>query len=310
MRRPPAYPEVVLSALLDVLLPVVIVASVGVLLGRRFELRVDTLSKVGLYGLTPALAFDSMMNTQLNPAVGVRLVIAYVLASAVAGAASWILAARHASPTRRAITASTVLGNNGNFGLPIALLAFGNEGLEMAVVIFIASLVIMFTAGPLLLGARGGVAGGLRTVATLPVTWALALAGLFRLLGWSFPQGITAGIELLGQAAIPLILVQLGIQIGTSGRVAFTRPVLSAVGQRIILVPLAAAGCGLLLGLSGLALASLVLAAAMPIAVNTLLLAQEYEGDADTVASAVVISTFAAVPLLMVLIAALPALVP
>jgi len=65
---------------------------------------------------------------------------------------------------------------------------------------------------------------------------------------------------------------------------------------------------GLAFGLTGTALASLVLAAAMPIAVNTLMLAREYDADTETVASAVVASTLLSIPVLTVLIAALPRL--
>ena len=116
------------------------------------------------------------------------------------------------------------------------------------------------------------------------------------------------GIALLGQAAIPLVLIQLGVQMGASGRIQRTPPVITAVALRAVAVPLLAAGTGLLVGLDGVGLASLVLAAAMPIAVNTLMLAREYGADSDTVASSVVASTFLSIPILVVLISALPAL--
>ena len=298
----------VFTALTDVILPVIVVAAVGVVLGRTFDLNIDTLSKVGLYGFTPALAFDSMMNTQISADVGTRLVVAYLLMSLLAAAVAWIVTTRMPTPTRRSITACTIIGNNGNFGLPIALLALGDEGLEMAVVIFVLSLLIMFTVGPLLFGSHGGLLGGLTTVVKLPVTWALAAAGVLRLLDLRLPGGLESGIALLGQAAIPLVLIQLGVQMGASGRIQRTPPVITAVALRAVAVPLLAAGIGLLVGLDGVGLASLVLAAAMPIAVNTLMLARECGADSDTVASSVVASTFLSIPILVVLISALPAL--
>lgn len=295
-----------LTAAFDVVLPVILVAGVGAVLGRRLPIDLSTLNKVGLYGLTPALAFDSLMRTQLPGGVGTRLVVAYLLVSALAAAGAWLVTMRMPSASRRSVTACTVLGNNGNFGLPISLLALGQTGLDMAVVIFVTSLVVMYTVGPLMFGAHGGLRGGVLTVARLPVVWALVLAGLLRALHLQVPTGIGSGIHLLGQACIPIVLIQLGVQIGRSERIHRTPAVFAAVGLRALLVPALALGVGLALGLGGTALASLVLAATMPIAVNTLMLAREYDADTDTVASAVVASTLLSIPILTVMISALP----
>ena len=296
----------VLTAAFDVVLPVIIVAGVGVVLGRRLPIDISTLNKVGLYGLTPALAFDSLMRTELAGGVGTRLVVAYLVMTVIAATAAWLLTARLAPASRRAVAACTVLGNNGNFGLPIALLALGQTGLDMAVVIFVASLVVMYTVGPLLFGAEGGLRAGLLTILRLPVVWALVLAGLLRAVHLHLPGGVESGIHLLAQAAIPIVLVQLGVQIGRSGRIAATAPVVAAVALRAVLVPAVAVGVGLALGLDGSPLASLVLAATMPIAVNTLMLAREYGGDTDTVASSVVASTLLSIPIITGLVALLP----
>lgn len=296
------------TALTDVILPVIVVAGVGVVLGRKLPLEIDTLSKVGLYGFTPALAFDSMMKTQISAQVGTRIVIAYLVMTVLAAAISWLVTLRWPVSTRRSVTACTIIGNNGNFGLPIALLALGDAGLEMAVVIFVLSLVVMFTVGPLLFGSSGGIVGGLTTVLRLPVTWALVAAGLLRAFDLRLPGGFESGIALLGQAAIPLVLIQLGVQMGTSGKIHRTPPVIAAVALRAVVVPALAVGASLLVGLDGLGLASLILAAAMPIAVNNLMLAREYGADSDTVASSVVASTFLSIPILVVLISLLPSI--
>ncbi len=294
---------------MDVLLPVLIVALVGVVLARRFTIDVDTLGKISLHGLTPALAFRSTMTSQISPDVGLRLVGGYLLVTAVGAALSWLVTRGWSVPTRRSVTACTVIGNNGNFGLPIALLALGTEGLDAAVVIFVTSLVVMFTIGPMLLGSSGGIRGGLLVVARLPVTWALVVAGMLRVAGVEVAGGLMSGIDLLADAAIPLVLLQLGVQIGGSGRIHRTGPVLATVALRAVLIP--ALGClaGVLVGLDGLGLASLLLACVMPVAVNTFMLAREYGADSDTVASAVVLSTFCSIPILLVLIPWLPRIV-
>ncbi|WP_226345709.1 AEC family transporter [Agilicoccus flavus] len=297
-----------LSALVDVILPVVLVAGVGVALAKSFTLDVDTVNKVSMYGFTPALAFQSVTTTTVTAASGVRLVGAYLAAMLVAAVIAWLAATRLAGESRRVVVGCTIIGNNGNFGLPIALLALGRPGLDQALVIFITALFVMFTIGPALLGASGGLGAGLRRVALLPVTWALALGLLLRGLGWPTPGPLASAVDLLAAAAVPLVLLSLGLQLGRSERLHLTRPVLLAVGLRTVVVPVVAYGVGLAAGLSGVPLASLVLACAMPTAVNAFMLAREFGADPQTAASAVALSTFVSIPLIAVVVAVLPAL--
>ncbi|MTB70391.1 AEC family transporter [Arsenicicoccus sp. MKL-02] len=237
-----------LAALVQVVLPVVLVAAVGYVLARSFELDRQTLNKVGMHGLTPALAFTSIVKTEVSPGQGVWLVAGYVAANVLAGLVAWGVAARWPGRTRRGVVACTVIGNNGNFGLPVALLALGQPGLDQALVIFIVSVVVMFTIGPVLYGSHDGLGAGLRSLVRLPVLWALVLASVVRLTGMTVPVGVMRGIELLAAAAIPLVLLQLGVQLGQSRRIHLTAPVLLSVGLRSVGLPL--------LGLAGAASSS------------------------------------------------------
>ena len=298
-----------LSALFEVILPVVLVASVGVVLGRVFDLDGDTLGKVNLYGFTPFLAFDSLMKSEVSLDEAFWLVTAYLAVGVVLAGISFAVTAGLPGSTRRGVTGAAIIGNNGNFGLPIALLALGQAGLDQAVVIFLTSLVVMFTVGPMLLGASGGgLLGPLLTLAKLPVIWAMLLAVALRIGGWTPPVGITRGTELLASGAVPLILLALGVQLAQSRTVRLSRPIVSAVVLRVLLSPLLAFAAGLVLPLSTLAWQSLLLACAMPTAVNAFMLAREYGSDPETAASAVALSTLGSIVTLTLVISWLPAL--
>lgn len=323
-----------LAALIDVILPVILVASVGFLLARRFTIDIGSVNKVSLYGFTPALAYASVVTTKVSAqdslllagtylgAMAVAAVIAMAVAHVLAGDRPPAAEPKGASAsgtdetpgaprphgTRRIVVGCTIIGNNGNFGLPIALLALGRAGLDQALVIFIASVLLMYTVGPALLGASDGLAAGLRRVALLPVTWALAIALVVRGAGATTPGPLMDAIQLLADAAVPLVLLCLGLQLGQSLTIHLTRPVLLSVGLRIVVVPLTALAVGRLVGLTGLPLQSLVLACAMPTAVNAYMLAREFSDDPSTAASAVALSTFASIPLIAIVITLLPAL--
>ncbi len=294
------------DALLTVILPVVLVALVGVGLGRTFPLDQDSIGKVSLHGLTPMLAFASLLRTSVSLSDGLGLALAFLGSSAVVGILAWLTSRGSSHRTQRAVVACTVLGNNGNFGLPIALLALGQAGLDQAVLIFVFSLVVMFTVGPALLGPGSALTSGLVTIGKLPVTWAMLAALACRMTGWTPPLAVMRAVDLLAQAAVPLVLLSLGIQLATSGRIHFNRAVVTASVLRVVVLPLASLGVGLLVGMRGLPLYGLVLAQAMPTAVNAFMIAREYGTETDTVASVVALTTFASIPSIAFVVSLIP----
>lgn len=298
-----------LTAIFEVVLPVLVIAGVGIILGRCYRLDGDTIGKLNLYGFLPFLAFDSLMKSEVSLDDAFWLTTGYLAVSAVSAIIALLATIGMGGLTRRGVIGATIIGNNGNFGLPIALLALGQAGLDQAVVIFLVSIVVMFTVGPVLLGAHdGGLLTPILTIVRLPVTWAMLLALALRMAGLTLPVGLNRGIELLAGGAVPLILLALGIQLAQSGRFRLTRPIVTAVVLRVFVCPLLALASGLVFPLTTLAWQSLLLACAMPTAVNVFMLAREYGSDPDTAANAVAISTVASIVTLTIVIGVLPQL--
>ncbi|XVX20802.1 AEC family transporter [Actinomycetota bacterium] len=280
-----------LRALLDVIVPVVLVAGVGAILGRNFELDRTTISKISLNALTPALALHTILTTEVSGRTGLVLVAAYVVVTLIAAFLGWLTVPGVPGITRRSMAVAVAIGNNGNMGLPIALFALGRSGLDQSVLIFLMSVVLAFILAPALYGAHEGPAGAIRGILRLPAIWAMAVALALRTGDVTLPVGVMRGIELLAQATLPMVLLMLGIQLGSSGRVRLSRPVVTASLLRVLVVPLVSLGVGLAMGLEGVPLQALVLAGTMPTAVNAFLLAVEYRGDIDAVAHTVTVST-------------------
>lgn len=295
-----------ISALLNVIVPVALVALIGYLLGRRLKLDQDTVARLSLYALTPALAFDTILNAKIAAAEALTLTLGFLLTWAVTVTLSSLVARRWEVKTRRSVVASSTIWNSGNLGLPIALFAFGQSGLERALVVFLAGIIGTYILGPAIYNSGAGWRGGLRAILRLPVLWAACAALLWRVSGVGVPLGVSRGVHLLAQATLPLVLLSLGIQLGAAGKLSITPPMVFASGVRLILGPLAAFAISLLLGLRGQPLAVLVLSASMPTAVNALLLAREYGGDAQTVAGVVLLTTLGAVVTVTAVVASLP----
>ncbi|HHV20489.1 MAG TPA: AEC family transporter [Propionibacterium sp.] len=297
-----------LLALVNVIVPVLIVAGSGFVLGRLFPLDAGTISKIALNALTPALCLNVLLTTEVSGQVGLTLVGAYVAVSLVGAAIGGLLVPAVAGATRRAVMASVAISNSGNMGLPIALFALGQAGFEQSVLMFLASVVLGFVVGPLLFGSGQGSVAALKGLVKLPVLWTIAFALILRLLGWSLPLGVMRGVEMLSDAALPMVLLALGVQLGATKRVTITRAVLTASLVRVAGMPFLSLGMGLLFGLSGVPLQALVLAGAMPTAVNAFLLSLEYKGDVKTVADTVTLSTLLSLFVVVGVTAALPLL--
>ncbi|MDO5682894.1 MAG: AEC family transporter [Propionibacteriaceae bacterium] len=297
-----------LLALVNVIVPVLIVAGSGFILGRLFPLDAGTISKIALNALTPALCLNVLLTTEVSGQVGLTLVGAYVVVSLVGAGIGGLLTPAVAAPTRRAVMASVAISNSGNMGLPIALFALGQAGFEQSVLMFLASVVLGFIVGPLLFGSGQGSVAAIKGLVKLPVLWTIAFALLLRLLDWSLPLGVMRGVEMLSDAALPMVLLALGVQLGATKRVRITRAVLTASLVRVVGMPFLSLGIGLLFGLSGVPLQALVLAGAMPTAVNAFLLSLEYKGDVKTVADTVTLTTLLSLVGVALVTAGLPLL--
>ena len=109
-------------------------------------------------------------------------------------------------------------------------------------------------------------------------------------LQFQLPLGLDQGIEMLGEAAIPVALVLVGVQLSQI-RLALGWYELFASGMRLVVSPLVAYGVSAVLKLEALDLQVLVMQSAMPAAVNNLIWVTEFGGDPPRVARTIVIST-------------------
>lgn len=286
------------SAFLNVMLPVVLVAGLGALLASRFPIDQQSVSRITLYLLSPALVLDVILKTPVRAGEAMQLGAAYLLTSLLCLALGWLCGQGRPEREKRSLSASVGIWNSGNMGLPIALFTFGQAGFERATVLFLASFIGMYVFGPAVysLGRPGSrPLDSLRGMLRLPAIWVACCAIALRALHVTLPEGLTRCVGLLAQATLPMVLLALGLHLGTGG---WPRPTLRiglATAARLVGGPLIALLVGRALHLSPLNLQVLVLSASMPTAVNALLLAREYGADTETVAGVATLSTLLSV---------------
>lgn len=291
-----------LSVLLEVLLPVALVAAIGILLRRRFPLDQVTLNRVVIFGMSPALIFTSLVRADLTGDGALRMLTLSVGIVAIMGLITAAIAVPLGlrGPDLSAMLLASLFMNSGNYGLPAARFAFGEAGFTQALFYFIAQSIMAQTVGVAVAAAGSAKAGPgmarevLGRVLRMPQVYATAAALLVRTTGFEpdaatgLAAGAFRGLSLLGEATLPLMLIVLGNQL--AGGVVFKEPGLVALasGLRLLVSPLVAYGIGLALGLDQLSLAVGVMLAGMPTAVNTTILALEFNSRPSLVVGTVV----------------------
>ena len=276
----------------NAVVPTFVLIALGAFIDKRFPgLSMETLSRLSVHLLVPALVFAALAKTDVSMTSATLLTLAYLLYLLILGIITFISTRDLPKMEARAVIVSTLFGNTGNMGLPITLFAYGQAGLERAVILLIVSLAAMFIAGPIMLAGGGDLRKrGIETF-KLPPVWATIIGVSFNLFDIHLPLSISRGLELLGDASIPLMLVALGMQMQRSWTLKFGVAALRTVIFRLILGPFIAYGVAWLLGLSTLDRNVLLLSAVLPVAVTMFVIALEVKGDAAGVARSVVATT-------------------
>lgn len=289
-----------LIQVLEITAPVFLLALVGFVWaksGQPFDTEFVTRLVVTIG--TPALIFVVLATAKIEPQAFRDMALAALAVYAALGAVLWAVL-RLAGVGMRSFLAPLIFSNTGNLGLPVALFAYGEAGLALAVVFFAVTAILQFTIGVWLMS--GG--GSMRPALKQPMVYAAILGGVFLTLGWGLPVWAENTLRLTGQMVIPMMLITLGISISR------LRPGALGLAVGLSVVKLAVGGGAAvlavwLLALEGAEAGVLILQAIMPVAVTSYLLAVRYKADADAVAGLVISSTLisvAAIPAVLTLI--------
>ena len=295
-----------LSVFFEVVLPVMLVAALGAVVGRWRRVSAEPLSAVVFFLFTPALVYDSMANSDLAAGLSLKIaavaVIIYIVGYAAASA--WSLLVRHQPPQRAAFALVVTSLNTGNMGIAVALLAFGEVGVQVAVLTWVVNATLVTSAGIVIATLPSGSSRrALVAPFGYPALYAAALGFAANGLDVDLPVTIEAPIATLADAAVPAMLVVLGLQLGRGlGDLGELADGAAASALRLLLGPLVALGAALALGLEGVTRDVVIVLGGMPTAVIAIIVATEFEVRPQFVTRSVVTSTLASVATLTVLL--------
>ena len=265
------------------------------------------LAKLNFNVLAPFLLFSVLATADVG-----ALFSALLPVSALAALAVMLLFALVSLAVWRRGLARTLIGslgsgyvNGNNFGIPIAVYMLGDAAYSAPIVLL--QLLLFAPVALAILGARvegrTSVWAIVRITITNPIIVGSLLGVLVALSGLELPPIVLEPIELIGHAAVPLMLIAFGLSLhgqrllepGT-GR----RDVLLATILKLVAMPIVAWALGrFVFGLDGIDLYAVTVLAALPTAQNVFVFAQRYETAEIVARDTVFLTTIGSVPALL-----------
>ena len=266
-----------------IIFPVVAIVLVGYFYATKFQPNMETANTINMNIFLPALMFSVLSKESFQIQNYQLLAISGVIVIIGSGILAWIVA-KALNINIKTFVPPMMFNNTGNIGLPLAVLAFGEIALGAAVVLFAIEMLLHFTFGAYILSKNANFISIFRS----PILIA-TLAGLsINIIDFELWLPFTQMINLLGQAAIPLLLFTLGTRLiginfgdwklGVLG--SFLCPLLG------LIVALAAVQ---FIELEHLHYQQLILFSVLPPAVLNHMMAEKYQQQPETVASIVMI---------------------
>ena len=276
------------------LFPILLAAGIGFVLAKWLKINPRPLSQVVFYVFSPVLVFNLIKNSQLsNQDILRTLAFALILMMCI-GLLTWLIGGllRFDRKMMAAVMITAIFMNAGNYGLPLTSFAFGEQALAYASIFFVISAMFTNTIG-IVIASSGSmsVIDSIKGLVKFPAIYALAFGILFLQFGWKLPSGLDRSVTLLSNAAIPCMLVLLGMQLVNIRLDGHIKPLILTSSMRLLIAPMLAFGLTRLFGMSGAAQQAVVLEAGMPVAVLTTILATEFDTAPTFVTTAVLITT-------------------
>jgi len=295
-----------ISVFYNIILPILLVASFGVILQKLRPSPLGFLSPALLYILSPCLVIDGIINANLPTNVSVKIVTTSITCSLVMLVLGLVIAnlSKMTKDTKSSFVLASTFPNAGNMGIPISFLAFGEEGLSVALIIFVAQGIISWPLGTLIV-ARAQTIGWkepLIQVLKLPTLYAVPIALFIRFINFSIPSNLYQPIDMMADAAIPCMLLLLGYQLSNGLKeINLKDLVLLNITRLILSIPVVYL-ITIVFNITDIAQNTLIVMAAMPTAVFTVLLATEFGTKGQYVANSVITSTLLSMITLTILI--------
>ncbi len=265
------------------------------------------LNKTVIYIAVPALIFMAMyrMDTDILPFIAPIPVICLTVGT-FCGLLAYIFSKirNYSEKTRWSVVTTSSMFNSGFLGYPVVLGVFGSDGLIRAIFYDMGSMILFIAFGiffSIIFAEK--YSSILKRALIFPPLWAIALGLFLNFINLEIGFMISNTFNYLSSAAIPIIMISLGLSLELKGIKENFEAVFSVSIIKLVIAPLIAFFIVLLFGLGGLERQVTIIEAAMPSAMLSLVLAITYNLNIKTAAACIFATTILSlvtIPLILV----------
>ena len=287
-----------MNAIEITILSIILMIGLGYVLKRidfLAEKDIGPLNKVVMYILMPCMIFHALYYADLSLISKLGILPIIILASSlITGAVSYIILKQFNFDDVKlwSVLVTVMIANTAFMGYPVNLGIYGQEGFLRAIFCDIATLCIFLILSFILILKFGGTAKtAVRKITFFPPLWAVILGLFFNFLNIPIGPVLDNTINYLGQGAIPLIMLALGLSIDFSGLSRSKSMIVFTSIFKLMFFPFVAFLFVSFLGLSDLQYNVTIIEAAMPSGMLSLLLSISYKIDYQLTSDCILINT-------------------
>ena len=272
--------------ILNIILPVIFVVLIGYLWNRyNKDFNPIAVTKlVANIGL-PCLIYDSLTRSNLTINIYFKIFLSAFLVLAIGFLFGYLLIKIFRLPSIK-LTTPLMHPNTGNMGIPLSLLAFGNEGLALAAGFASIVMVSHFTVNTAISSGNYS----FKKIILSPVLLSLIFSLIILFYKIEMPNFFNSITKILSGFVIPLVLLSLGISLSKINikklKIGF---ILGSF--KLISGPFIGLLVVYLLKLDGNVAKVVILQASMPAAILTYLIAAQNNSYDQEIGTAVFVST-------------------
>lgn len=287
-----------MDAIIVTILSIVIMIGLGYFLKRidfLSEKDIDPFNKIVMYILMPCMIFHAIYTADLSQIQKLGILPFIILASSfVTGIVSYFILKqlKFDDVTLWSVLVTVMIANTAFMGYPVTLGIYGNAGFLRAIFCDMATLcTFLLLSFVLILRFGGTVKAAVRKIALFPPLWAVVLGLGFNILGIPIGPVVDNTVNYLGQGAIPLIMIALGLSINFEALSRSRSMIVFTSIMKLALFPFVAFLIVSWLGLVNLEHSVSIVEAAMPSGMMSLLLAITYKLDYELTSDCILINT-------------------
>jgi len=281
--------------------------AVGFVLRKAFVIDSKTLAAVNIYIFVPALLFtriyyaDVTLNFIMN--VFEYILIIMVLMYIMGFMTTRIM--KMPVNISRVFINSLLFFNSGNYGLPLVELVFKNNPIATTgqIIILLIQNITVNTFG--VFQASSGKSGrkiAIMNVVKQPAIYVIVIVAIVKGTGLHVPDAVLTPLNYFSGGFVAVALITLGVQLAEV-RIGFRmKEIAVSCFLKLIVSPVLGFALVLLLGIKGILAQSLIIGVSLPSAVNTAIIARQYDNEPEYASQIVFVSTLASTVTLSIVI--------